>query len=77
MKNSKIGVFQLDIFGSTKLKDLYMSINNISVYNPRCIEHFGSFKFLEFNQQVGFQKWCYHKILIWQIHSCASQISVS
>ena len=56
MKNAKIGVFQLDIFASTKLKDLYMSINNISVYNHTYIEHFGSFKSLELNWQVGFQK---------------------
>ena len=56
MKNSKIGVFQLDIFMSTKLKDSYTSINNISVYNHMCIEHFHSFKFLELNWQVGFPK---------------------
>ena len=56
MKTSKIGVFQSDIFASTKLKDLYTSINNISVYNHMCIEHFGSFKSLGFNWQVGFQK---------------------
>ena len=55
MKNSKIGVFWLDIFASTKLKDSYTSINNISVCNHMCIEHFGSFKSLEFNWQVGFQ----------------------
>ena len=56
MKNSKSGVFQLNIFGSTKLKDLYMSINDISVYNQTCLKDFGLFKFLKPNWEVGFRK---------------------
>ena len=54
MKNSKCGVFQLNIFGSTKLKDSYMSINNVSVYNHTYIKDFGSFKILKPNWQIGF-----------------------
>ena len=54
MKNSKSGVFWLDIFGSKKLKDSYMSIKIISVYNHTYIKEFGSFKFLRLDWQVGF-----------------------
>ena len=56
MKNSKSGVFELNIFGSTNLKDMYMSINDISVYNHTYIKDFASFKYLKLNWQVGFQK---------------------
>ena len=54
MKNSKGGVFWLNIFRSTKLKDSYTSINNISVYNHTYIKDFGSFKILKPNWQVDF-----------------------